>query len=184
MMKNNKNQKITGSSVPFASIYAYAALLLIFIIAACNSSEEADAYGNFEATEITVSAEASGKIMSFEAEEGMQLTAGRVVGFIDTMQLHLKKMQLLANKAAVESGTMDVNAQIEAMEEQKKTLASELQRTQRLLKDSAATAQQLDNLSGQIRVLDKQIAAIRIKNAPILKQAEALEAQIAQVDDM
>ena len=72
----------------------------------------------FEATEVIVSSEANGKIMQFNIEEGQLLKAGEEVGCIDTLQLYLKKMQLLASGKAIASKSTDINKQIAATKEQ------------------------------------------------------------------
>ena len=77
--------------------------LLLFgnLLVACKNNEKADGYGNFEATEISVSAENSGKLLQFNVEEGQILKKDAYVGFIDTIPLSLKRDQLLASKAIV-----------------------------------------------------------------------------------
>ncbi len=42
----------------------------------CSNSEKADGYGNFEATEITISSEANGKLEFLNLEEGQVLEKG------------------------------------------------------------------------------------------------------------
>ena len=49
-------------------IFIYCALPLL--TAACGRSGDFDATGTFEATEVVVSAEATGRILRFDAEEG------------------------------------------------------------------------------------------------------------------
>lgn len=69
-------------------------------LAACNRGDgDFDATGTFEATEILVSSEANGKIMELNIEEGDRLDAGALVGYVDSTQLYLKKMQLLGRSA-------------------------------------------------------------------------------------
>ena len=70
----------------------YGAIPLL--AASCGGDGDFDATGTFEATEIVVSAEAAGRILRFDAEEGDVLRAGRQVGAIDTVQLYLQKLQL------------------------------------------------------------------------------------------
>ena len=48
-------------------------LLLIGSLYSCSQEEKADGYGNFEATQITVSAEANGKLNFLNVEEGQEL---------------------------------------------------------------------------------------------------------------
>ena len=70
----------------------------LFGLSSCgNKKGDYDASGTFEATEVIVSSEANGKIMQFNIEEGQLLKADEEVGCIDTLQLYLKKMQLLAS---------------------------------------------------------------------------------------
>ena len=46
-------------------------IFLSLIVSSCSDSDDkSDAYGNFEAVEITVSAEANGKLLEFNVEEG------------------------------------------------------------------------------------------------------------------
>ena len=72
--------------------------IFLSLTAACgNGNGDYDASGTFESTEIIVSAEANGKIMRFNVEEGDLLKDGQEVGYIDTVQLYLKKMQLLTS---------------------------------------------------------------------------------------
>ena len=76
----------------------------LFGLSSCgNTKGDYDASGTFEATEVIVSSEANGKIMQFHIEEGQLLNADEEVGCIDTLQLYLKKMHLLASGKAIAS---------------------------------------------------------------------------------
>src|SRR5690606_25486651 len=85
----------------------------LFLTSCDNDNGKADGYGNFEATEITVSAEATGKLMAFDVEEGDRLTEGQVVGYVDTVQLSLKKAQLLASRQKITASSASVLSQID-----------------------------------------------------------------------
>ena len=78
----------------------YSSLLVLALaITSCGKGNKAyDASGVFESTEVTVSAEGNGKIMSLDLQEGDRLEAGAVVGCIDTVQLYLSKIQLEASR--------------------------------------------------------------------------------------
>lgn len=159
-------------------------LIISFIgmTTACETSDDtADAYGNFEAVETTVSAEATGALQKFMVEEGASLSAGQTVGQIDTEQLQLRKAQLLASKRAVQSRTPNVTAQLSAYEEQiavqqqqLKTLERERVRSENLVDAGAAPAKQLDDVQAQIDGVNRQIALIRKQRAA---QASALGTQ-------
>ncbi len=153
-----------------------------FVLTACsNDNDRADAYGNFEAVEILVSAEATGALLAFGVGEGQTLKAGQVVGQIDPAQLQLRRAQLVATQRAVGSRTPDVGTQLSFFEqqiavqqEQLATLRRERTRTQNLVNAGAAPTKQLDDLNAQIAVLERQIALIRQQRAA---QASALGTQ-------
>ena len=165
--------------------------LVLGLIACEKEIETADAYGNFEARDLIVSAESSGKILMLKVEEGQQLKAGQLVGLIDTLPLHLQKQTLLASLQTISGKTQDAQPQIEVLEKQKANLLREKKRIEALLADKAATPKQLDDISGQIEVVDRQIDATRSQTqtlnqgilgekAPIREQIKQLEDQIAR----
>ena len=76
--------------------------MAVWMLSACgNGTPDYDATGTFEATEVIVSAEAAGKLLQLEVEEGTRLKAGEEVGLVDTVQLYLKKLQLEASMKSV-----------------------------------------------------------------------------------
>lgn len=161
----------------------YLVFLLLLSLLSCQEEENgADAYGNFEATEIWVSAEANGKILQLEVEEGQQLKAGQWVGLIDTTELHLRKMQLMASMGSVRQKTKTAKPEVDVLLEQKRNLEREQKRLQALVENNAATPKQLDDIEGQIEVVEQQIRSTRNQintvNRGILAEIEPLEAQI------
>lgn len=163
-------------------------LLLLGIITSCNKSDgDFDASGAFEATEIIVSAETGGRILSFFPEEAQELTMNQVVAVIDSTQLYLKKRQLEASLNALGSRRQDTNKQSAALEQQITTAKKERQRIDNLVKAEAATTKQLDDINAQIAVLEKQLIAsrstIQTGNNSISGEAEAVSIQILQLED-
>lgn len=155
----------------------------IIQITGCGNNNKSDAYGNFEATEVLISAEASGKLLEFKAEEGQSLKAGQVIGVIDTVQLHLKRQQLKAQRQAMSSKIGNVLSQIAVLQQQKENALKEKDRFERLVRDKAVPTKQLDDVIDQINVIQKQIRATETQNASILGEVRAMDAQIAQLDD-
>ena len=165
-----------------------AGLVMGLLFSACNNKgANADAYGNFEAVEVIVGAEGTGKLMQFAVEEGKQLAAGEEVGRIDSTQLSLKKEQLRANIQAVLSKRPDVGPQLQVIREQIVTQQREQQRISNLVKLSAATTKQLDDVNAQIVLLEKQYASLqsqlRTQLSGLSAETHPLQAQIAQLDD-
>ena len=75
-------------------IYLTLAAATALLSSCRNGNGDYDASGIFETTEITVSARGTGELTSLDVEEGMTVKAGQPVGYIDTVQLHLKKEEL------------------------------------------------------------------------------------------
>jgi HlyD family secretion protein len=159
------------------------------MLSACrNDGNEYDASGTFEADEVIVSSEANGRILQLNADEGTDISAGETVGYIDSVQLYLKRKQLQANIRAVESRRPDIARQIAATQQadlQQRT--PKKQRVENLLKSNAATQKQLDDINAQIAVLQKQLEAQRstleISSRGISEDGSVLAVQIAQLDD-
>jgi HlyD family secretion protein len=166
----------------------WLSLLLILLLWSCETVvEKADAYGNFEADELIVSAEGNGRILQLDVEEGQRLKAGTLVGLIDTVALQLKKQQLLASIQAIGGKTQDATPQIEVLKDQKANLLREEKRVKALLEDKAATPKQLDDIQGQIEVIEEQMAATKAQiatlNRGILGEIDPVKAQIKVIED-
>jgi HlyD family secretion protein len=157
------------------------------VFACGGQSDKVDASGVFEATEVVVSAMASGAIMEFSITEGALLEAGGHVGYIDTIPLYLKKLQLSANMKAIESRKADIPKQIAAIAAQIATQKRELLRFENLVSANAANQKQVDDIKASISVLEKQLAAqsdlLQNSNRSMEQERLALEIQMAQIED-
>lgn len=181
--------------------YSYL-IIMAAAMAACNGKENPyDASGTFEAVETIVSAEATGRIMELNLEEGQLLKVGQTVGYIDSLQLSLRKKQLEAQIRATGSRVPDIVAQTNVYKQQiavsqvrLDNLLHEQKRIQNLLKADAATPKQLDDINAQVEELQKQLDVIRKQDAAqtsVLKtQTSGLRAdvlplyvQIEQIND-
>lgn len=154
----------------------------------CNPDpDDIDASGAFEAREIVVSAEATGRILSFSAQEGDSLDSASAVATIDTVQLHLKRLQLLKNRGVVQTRRPDVARQIAATQQQIATARTERQRIERLLAANAANRKQLDDIDAQIAVLvrqmDAQKSTLESADKGVGAESDVLSVQVAQVED-
>ena len=166
----------------------YAAIIALWLLASCRGGDSGfDATGVFETTEITVSAQGAGEIKLFDLREGQTLQAGQAVGYIDTLQLSLKREELLGSLQATDSRRYDVNRQIASLREQIATQRREQKRYENLLQANAANRKQLDDINARLAVLEKQLAAqtetLEKGNRSVGGQVRMLEAQIAQVED-
>lgn len=161
---------------------------LALSLSACDSNrKEYDATGTFEATEVTVSAEASGKLLRFDPEEGSVLRAGTEVGIIDTVQLTLMKRQQEANMKSVKSQVPEFDKQIAALKEQVATAEREKARIERLLAADAANQKQLDDATSTVDLYKKQLSAqmssLNINTRSLTEQSTALDIYVEQLLD-
>ena len=163
--------------------------LTAILFASCGKERGSqDASGSFEATEILVSAQASGQIMQLDIKEGQILTENQIAGYIDTTQLYLKREQLLASMKAVDSRSYTISLQIASIKQQIANQQTELNRFQNLLHSNAATQKQVDDIQHQIDVLNKQLAAqtetLQNNNKSVSAEAASLYIQVQQIDDL
>ena len=168
--------------------FLFYIVLGIMLFSACSNKDgDYDASGSFEATEIIVSSEASGKILYLNIMEGEQLQKGEQVGLIDTTQLYLQKMNLLSNIKGVRAQQPNIATQTASIKEQISTLEREKQRTTNLIKANAATQKQLDDINSQIEVFQKQLSAsestLSKSSQNITAQSSGMDIQIEQIED-
>lgn len=168
--------------------FIFACTALFFIVAGCSSKGSLyDASGVFEATEILVSSEAGGRLMDFRAEEGMILEEGISVGYVDSLQLYLKKKQLEASLKAVDNRKPDIEKQIASINQQLITAKREKQRFENLISRQAANTKQLDDINASIALLEKQKEAqqssLSLTTRSVDQEAMSIFYQIEQLKD-
>lgn len=179
------------------------------ISTACSNDNDWDATGTFEATEVVVSAQCSGEIKSFNIEEGQQVESGKQLGFLDMTQLELQKSQFDASKDdlnasksqldankdqmssskqqidatqnATTSHVLDLEKQLASIKQQIANLQKEKARFTAMLHDNAASQKQVDDITYQILVLEKQLTAtqdqINASNQSLTNQSQGYTAQ-------
>lgn len=163
-------------------------LSIILLLISCGKGDnELNTSGVFEAKEVLVSAESTGKILSLQVEEGDNISFGQKCGLIDTTQLYLKHQQLLYSIQAVGGRSIDINKQIAALEENIKKLKIEKQRIEKLLEKNAANTKQLDDINSNITVAEKQLSAQKSSfekgNKSISSEEASLRTQVLQLND-
>ena len=176
-------------------------ILSLLFYSCSNSNNQFDAAGNFEATEVIVSSEISGKILTLNVKEGDTSSANRIVGAIDAVNINLQKEQVEASAAALNEKTASagpavqlLNEQLAVQQSQLTNLLYEKKRIENLLKQDAATGKQLDDINAQIDVVKKQMAVTRqqinvqlsntsLQNRTVLSEKKPLEKRAAQLQD-
>ena len=159
-------------------------ILSIFGLISCNdSSDKADGYGNFEATEITVSSESNGKIVFLNVDEGQELEGQKQVGLIDTLQLYFTKQELFAAKNTVTSKSGNVLSQKSVLAAQLQTARLEQKRIESMFAENAATKRQVDEINGRVSVILEQMKSVGTQNNPILNDLKSIDVQIEKIND-
>ncbi len=158
-------------------------LILTSLVSCSKNNDKADGYGNFEATEVTISAEANGNIEYLKLEEGDILEPKTQVGLVDTTQLYFNKQQLIASKATTFSKSTNVLSQKSVLQEQLKTTLIEKMRIENMFAENAATKRQVDEIIGKVNVLKEQIKSVETQNAPIVNDVKSIDVQIEKIND-
>src|SRR4030043_1279567 len=154
------------------------------LIAGCNNKpDEADAFGNFEATEVIVSAETSGRILKFDVTEGSEIDKGSEIALVDTTLFHLQKAEIDAGMMSVRTRINSINAQNDILNQQIDNLNINIARIENMLKDDAATKKQYDDLTGQVAVLQKQMAANNTQKTSIAAELSVYESKKATLNE-
>ena len=160
-------------------------LVVLGLLSACNpNGNESDAYGNFEAVEYIISAENNGKIQYLNLDEGDVFTGTKQVGVIDTTQLFLQRAQLISQKKSIAAGIQNIISRIAVYEEQKVILEKDKKRIDQMFKDGAATQKDVDDIHGNILVVQKQIQSVKTENAKVFGELESIDRHIEALTDL
>jgi HlyD family secretion protein len=166
----------------------------------CHSNENKfDASGTFESDEVIVSSQLGGELLVFNVEEGDTLSAGEVVGNIDTTDVVLQKQQVQATIQSLQEKTTDVEPQIKLLRDQLAVQQTQLnnllknqERFQNLVASGAATQKQLDDINTQVEATRKQMLVteqqinvqrsnVGTQNSSVLSEKKPLQKQEAQL---
>lgn len=153
-----------------------------WLVSCADGDHVADAYGNFEADEVLVPAQTQGILISLEVNEGDLLKKDQVVGMVDTSDAMIKRDQLLSQLDVNRAKMINLSAQLDVQEEQRKNLAREVERMRNLLRDEAATQQQYDDMEGRLNVLLSQTSALESQRGIIAAEREVLQGQLAEIE--
>lgn len=162
-------------------------IIISSLATSCGNSKEFDATGNFESTEIIVSSEAVGKLITLNVNEGDLVKQDSVIGYVDSTQLFFQKERIIKSIDAVGAKMSDIPLQTAAIKQQIKNLEIERQRAENLVNKKVGNQKQLDEINYQIEVLNKQLAAgvntMSKANISISKERESLISQIEVLND-
>lgn len=159
------------------------AVAAIILTGCKNKTGEPDAYGNFEATEVIVSSETSGRILQFDKEEGSQIEKGEIIALIDTTMLHLQKAEIDAGMNSIRTRIGSIIAQNDILNQQIENQNVNISRIEKMLKDDAATQKQYDDITGQVAVLKKQIASNNTQKVSVSSELAVYESKKATLNE-
>jgi HlyD family secretion protein len=159
-------------------------IIAAVLLAGCkNKADNADAFGNFEATEVTISAETNGRITQIDPTDGVMVEKGSVIAQIDTTLLQLQKNEIEAGMKSIMTRISSINAQNEILKQQVENLNVNISRFGKMLKDDAATQKQYDDLTGQVAVFQKQIASNNIQKESVAADLAVSRSKEASVNE-
>ncbi len=159
-------------------------LIIPFLFISCsNKDREADAWGNYEATEIIISSETNGRFIHFPVNEGKSLITGELIAVTDTTLFTLQLNELSATAKSINSRINSIDAQSEIIRQQIKNLTVNIKRVENMIDDDAATRKQLDDLTGQVEVLERQINANSAQKLSVRSELAVLGTKKAQLNE-
>lgn len=156
-------------------------VLSLMLLASCGNRPLSDAYGQFEATEHTVSAEMGGKLLAFSINEGDTPEARETVGVTDTLQLHLKVEELQTQLQALRAKISSLEAEKSVIREELEVAQTDFRRLESLHREGAATQKQLDDARGRVNILQKRISALDVQKQSVEADRATLRVRIRQV---
>jgi HlyD family secretion protein len=170
------------------NFYKTSLIAFCIVLSSCGKGDNTnEASGTFEATETIVSAEANGKILALNINEGDQLEKGQKIGAIDSTQLHLSKLQLKQSGKAILSGRPDSRIQIEALQKELENAVKDKKRIENLVKGNVASQKQLDDANYRIAIIQSKIDALGSQLSTttnnLNEQSGTVGIQLAQVED-
>ncbi len=176
-------EKFNFTKMKINYIILFTTLGLFF--SSCTDTEnKSDAYGNFEATEIVVSAQSNGELLQFNVQEGDVLAKGVSIGLIDTTDLYLKKKLLEQQKLTISSQLASINSEIEVQRQQLENNKVNQARIKKMYKQGAATKKQLDDINGLVDLNEKMIDAVVSKKQNVLDQINGVGIQVEQIEEL
>lgn len=152
-------------------------IAIVFLTGCNNKTDLADAYGNFEATEVIISAETNGRILSFPASEGASIQKGDLLALIDTTMINLQLAEIDAAMRSTRTRIISIDAQNDIIRQQIANLKINIDRIKNMLKNDAATVKQLDDLTGQEAVFLKQIEANSTQKTSIAAELQVYQSK-------
>ncbi|HSB92966.1 MAG TPA: biotin/lipoyl-binding protein, partial [Flavitalea sp.] len=164
-------------------------LVITLEIISCRDKNKnvSDASGSFEAIETIISAEANGKILQLNIEEGQQVDSGQIIGYLDSSQLHLNKGLLLQNKKAILSGRPEASVQLESLRAELANAELDRSRIDKLVNGGVASQKQLDDATAKISTLQARIKAqessLHVSTSSINEQGSSIDEQMKELND-
>ncbi|MEP0367359.1 MAG: HlyD family efflux transporter periplasmic adaptor subunit [Cyclobacteriaceae bacterium] len=163
-------------------------IFIVFLLTQCAPAEnEADAYGNFEATEVMISAEVPGKVLTVNIDEGIKVAQGQPIALVDTTSLYIQKELIKASMDALEAKLQNVPVQLKVLMEKQEVLERERDRFTKLVEEGAANEKQLDDITGELKVVKSQLSATQSQlstaNQGLLAELKPLSWKLKNIED-
>lgn len=153
---------------------------ILMILLSCNRKDRGfDAMGHFEADEITLMSETSGRIISMKFKEGDKIRTGDTVAITDTVTASLQIRQLKAQQEAVRSKIPTIQAQERIVDKEISVLTTEKERFSKLVDEQAATSKSLDDIRNQIELAKVRKTGFKPQINSLMQEMEVFKAQEA-----
>lgn len=138
-------------------------------------------YGNgrIEATEVTVSAEVSGRVLESALVEGRTVQANDLLVRLDETDLNTRLKQAEANAVAAQRAQVQVEQQIITARHHLQTADADLTRYRKLRETGNVSAQMLDRAANQLSEARGQVETLVARQAQAAASREAAQQEAA-----
>lgn len=141
--------------------------------------------GHIEGTEVSVSAEVSGRVLESQLVEGRRVTVGERLLRLDDAELQTRLAQARAEQSAIENGLATLDAQLRTWQHHLRTAESDLQRNRVLKQSGAIPPQRLNQVEdafqearGRVQVLEEQFQQTPNRLEAARQQTALLQLQL------
>lgn len=153
------------------------------LLAACSGNGGSFAYtGRMDVDPVTISAQATGAIESFDIHEGDSVQKGQLLGQINTDRLQAQRKQQEAQLSELDVRRSSAEAQITQAKAQLALARETLSKTEKLVAQGGATRQRRDELSTQVQVDEARLSSLQSNYKLIAAQEEELRAGMEVTD--
>ncbi|MCT4672576.1 MAG: HlyD family efflux transporter periplasmic adaptor subunit [Prolixibacteraceae bacterium] len=144
--------------------------LMLSLFSCTRERKEVDAYGNFEATEIILSSQTSGTIVSLLKREGQKISKGDTLAIVDTTDICIKIKQLINQQETIQLKEKGIKLFLSNLIHELMVANNEKIRIHKLFDNNVATEEQKEKSDLKVVLLNNNILQQKLKLKELEKE--------------